>query len=176
MNNFEKELINLQNEYASFIFDNWINYGLFTWSWWFLALGIFIPWLIFIKYFDRNRALPIWCVGFIVIIITSFFDDLGSELGIWIYPVKFVPVGLIAYPFDFSIIPVGYMLIYQFCNTWKSFGIALVSLAAFFAFIGEPVSVWIGTVKYLKWNYIYSFIFYIVTGVIAKAFIQKVSP
>jgi hypothetical protein len=109
----------------------------------------------------------------IVIIITSFIDDLGSELSAWIYPIKFVPVGLLAYPFDFSIIPVTLMLIYQYFNTWKTFSIALVSQATIFAFIGEPISVWLGTVTYLKWKYIYSFIFYIVTGFVAKLIIQK---
>jgi hypothetical protein len=65
------------------------------------------------------------------------------------------------------------MLLYQYFNTWKTFSIALVGQAAIFAFIGEPISVTLGTVTYLKWNYIYSFIFYIVTGLSARFIIQK---
>ncbi|MBT2663178.1 CBO0543 family protein [Bacillus sp. ISL-45] len=106
-------------------------------------------------------------------LFTAFIDDLGSELCAWIYPTKFVPVGLLALPFDFSIIPVSCMLIYQYFHTWKTFSIALVFQAAIFAFIGEPISVMLGTVTYLKWKYIYSFAFYIVTGIAARFIIQK---
>jgi hypothetical protein len=173
MDEIAKELITLQQRYATLAIENWLSGILLTWKWWLLVFFFIMPWLIFIKYLDRDRSLQIWSFGLIVIIITSFIDDLGSELSAWIYPIKFVPVGLLAYPFDFSIIPVTLMLIYQYFNTWKTFSIALVSQATIFAFIGEPISVWLGTVTYLKWKYIYSFIFYIVTGFVAKLIIQK---
>ena len=176
MNNIDKELNDLLQRYATLTLESWNSTQVFTWEWWFLAFIITIPWLIFIRYLDRNRALEVWSFGLLVILITSFVDDLGSELSLWFYPTKFVPVGLIEYPFDFSIIPLGFMLIYQNFNTWKTYIIALITLALIFAFIGEPISVWIGTVTYLKWKYQYSFVFYIVTGVIAKIFIQKLTP
>jgi hypothetical protein len=173
MDEMAKELIALQQKYASLAIENWVSDSLFTWGWWFLLFFFIVPWFIFFKYLDRSRALQIWSFGLIVILITTFTDDLGSELGAWIYPVNFVPVGLLAYPFDFSIIPVAQMMIYQYFRTWKSFSYALVIQAASFAFVGEPFSVWIGTVTYLKWHYIYSFCFYIFTGLVARFVVQK---
>ncbi|MBM6616338.1 CBO0543 family protein [Bacillus suaedaesalsae] len=168
-----KELAELQERYATLAIENWLSDSVFTWSWWFLVFFLIVPWLIFNKLLDRDRTLQIWSFGLIVIIITSFTDDLGSELRAWIYPIKFVPAGLLALPFDFSIIPVSCMLIYQYFNTWKTFIIALVSQATIFAFVGEPISVMLETVTYLKWNYIYSFVFYIVTGLVARFIVQK---
>jgi hypothetical protein len=168
-----KELIALQQKYATLAIENWLSDSIFNFSWLFLLILSVVPWLIFVKLLDRKRTLQIWGFGLIVIIITSFTDDLGSELSAWVYPIKFVPVGLLAFPFDFSIIPVSCMLIYQYFNTWKTFSIALVSQAAIFAFIGEPISVMLGTIIYLKWKYIYSFVFYIVTGLLARFIIQK---
>lgn len=168
-----KELIALQERYATLAIESWLSNSLFTWSWWFLVIFFVVPWLIFVKFLDRERTLEIWSFGLIIIIITSFIDDLGSETCAWIYPIKFVPAGLLAFPFDFSIIPVSCMLIYQYFYTWKSFSIALVCQATIFAFVGEPISVMLGTVTYLKWKYLYSFVFYIVTGLVAKIIIQK---
>jgi hypothetical protein len=168
-----RNLINLQQRYATLAIENWLSDSVFTWGWWFLVILFVMPWLIFIKLFDKDRMLQIWSFGLIVIIITSFTDDLGSELSAWVYPIKFVPIGLLELPFDFSIIPVACMLIFQYFNTWKTFTIALFSQATIFAFVGEPISVMLGTVTYLKWKYIYSFVFYIVTGVAAKFIIQK---
>lgn len=176
MYDFENKLLDLQQKYAEIAIENWLLSSVFTSSWWILVLFNLVSWLIFFKYYDKERALQIWCFGLTVIIITSFFDDLGSELGLWIYPIKFVPYGLIAYPFDFSVIPVAFMLIFQYYNSWKSYIIAIFMLAIIFSFIGEPFSVWLGTVKYIKWKYIYSFGFYIITGLLAKLFIAKVSP
>jgi hypothetical protein len=168
-----KELIALQQKYADLTIENWLADSLFTWGWYFLVFFFIVPWFIFFKYVDRSRALQIWSFGLIVIIITTFTDDLGSEMGAWIYPIKFVPFGLIAFPFDFSIIPVAQMMVYQYFKTWKTYSYALVMQAAIFAFVGEPVSVWLGTVNYLKWNYIYSFVFYIITGLVARFIVQK---
>jgi hypothetical protein len=173
MNEISRELLVLQDRYASLALENWITNEVFTLAWWFLAFMFIFPWLIFIKLYDRSRALQIWSFGLVVMVITSFTDDIGSELGVWIYPIKFVPVGLLAFPFDFSIIPVASMLIYQYFKTWKTFSLALVGQAAIFAFIGEPFSVWLGTVTYLKWHYIYSFVFYIITGMAARLIVQK---
>jgi hypothetical protein len=173
MNEVVMELNALQQKYAKLAFENWISTEVLTWSWWFLVAVSILPWFIFFRFLDRNRVLPIWSLGLMVVIITSFTDDLGSELNVWIYPIKLVPVGLLAYPFDFTIIPVAYMLIYQYFNTWKTFNVALVCMALLFAFVGEPISVWFGTVSYLGWKYSYSFVFYILTGNIARAFTQK---
>ncbi|WP_303046855.1 CBO0543 family protein [Bacillus sp. MRMR6] len=171
-----KEIISLQQKYATLAIENWLSGAVLTWNWWVLVFMFIFPWLIFLKYLDRERSLQIWCFGLIVILITSFTDDLGSELSVWIYPIKFAPFGLLALPFDFSMIPVAYMLIYQYFKSWKTFCIALVSQATIFAFVGEPFSVWLGFVTYLKWEYIYSFVFYIVTGLAARFFIQKLTP
>jgi hypothetical protein len=173
MDGIARELIVLQQKYATLAIENWVTHSVFTWGWWFLVITFVVPWLIFMKLLDRDRILPIWSFGLIVILITSFTDDLGSELCAWIYPIKFVPVGLLALPFDFSMIPVACMLIFQYFTTWKKFTIALVGQAAIFAFVGEPISVMLGTVTYIKWRYIYSFVFYIVTGIFARFIIQK---
>ncbi|QOR67185.1 hypothetical protein IM538_03285 [Cytobacillus suaedae] len=173
MEELAKELIELQDRYAKLALENWLTNEVFALGWWFLLFIVVLPWVIFIRLYDRTRALQIWSFGLLVIMITSFTDDLGSELGVWLYPTKFVPFGLLALPFDFSIIPVAAMLLYQYFKTWKTFSYALIGQAAIFAFIGEPLSVWLGTVTYIKWNYFYSFIFYILTGMASKFLVQK---
>jgi hypothetical protein len=173
MNEISNELIFLQEKYAALAIESWLSHSLFTWSWWFLVFLFIIPWVLFFKFLDKNRRLQIWSFGLIVIIVTTFTDDLGSELGAWIYPIKFVPVGLLALPFDFSIIPVSLMLIYQYFKTWKTFSTALVIQAVVFAYIGEPISVWLGTVTYLKWYFMLSVFFYISTGQLARYIVQR---
>ncbi|WP_248924515.1 CBO0543 family protein [Paenibacillus hamazuiensis] len=171
-----EQLHEMQQNNAFFEVQRWLNNSIFTWTWWFVLGILVIPWCIAVILIDRKRAHSIWFFGLVVLIITSFIDDLGAEIGIWVYPVKLLPYSLIAFPFDFSIIPVAQMLIFQYFSTWKTFFLALVLQAITFAFIGEPFSVWIEAIAYYGWNYFYSFLFYIFTGTFSRAFVNYWTP
>jgi hypothetical protein len=166
------QLHDIQQNSAYFELQRWLQDGLLTWTWWFMLAMFILPWCIFLWLVDRKRAPSIWLFGLVVIIISSFIDDLGAELGYWIYPIKLVPFSLIAFPFDFSPIPVAQMLIFQYFTTWRSFSIALFLQAILFSFIGEPFSIWAGAVDYYGWNYFHSFLFYMIAGTISRAFVM----
>jgi hypothetical protein len=170
------QLHDMQESHALFEYQRWINENLFTWTWWFLLGMIIIPWLILVKLIDRKRAPLIWFFGLIVMIITIITDEFGADTGLWIYPTKLIPYSVFELPFDFSLVPVAQMLIFQYFSTWKSFSIALFLQALIFAFIGEPFSIWAGAVAYYGWNYFYSFIFYILTGTLTRAFVLRWTP
>jgi len=170
------QLHEMQQNDAFFEYQRWLHDGIFSWTWWFMLGMLVIPWCILILLIDRKRSHTIWFFGLMVLIITSFTDDLGAETGIWIYPNKLLPYSLISFPFDFSIIPVAQMLIFQYFPTWKSFSLALVVQALIFAFVGEPFSVWAGAIAYFGWNYFYSFLFYICTGTLTRLFVNYWAP
>ncbi|MGN7943287.1 CBO0543 family protein, partial [Metabacillus sp. 22489] len=70
-------------------------------------------------------------------------------------------------------IPVAYMLLYQYFRTWKSFILAQIIMALTYAYIGEPFCEWVKLVNYLEWRYRYSFIYYIIVGIVTRALILK---
>lgn len=47
-------------------------------------------------------------------------------------------------------VPVAYMLLYQYFRTWKSFILAQIIMALTYAFIGEPFCEWVKLVNYLE--------------------------
>ena len=69
---------------------------------------------------------------------------------------------------------VAYMLLYQYFKTWKSFSVGLVSMAAIYAFIGEPLTHWLDQTLYIKWKHIYSFFYYILAGILVRWMVEKV--
>jgi hypothetical protein len=171
-----EELHQIQQNTAHFELERWLVSGVFAWQWWIMLAMLIIPWCILFQKIDRERAPSIWFYGLMVLIITSFTDDLGAEIGLWVYPIKLAPYSLIGFPFDFSVVPVAQMLIFQTFKTWKTFFIALLFQALIFAFIGEPFSVWSGMVAYYDWTYIYSFLFYIFAGTSTRAFVHYWIP
>lgn len=151
----------------------WLKYELFTWNWWLLVAFLILPWFIWFKFVHRAKIVEILLFGLLVIVITTILDILGTKLSFWVYPYQLIPFFPRALTFDMSMIPVGFMLVYQYFRTWKSFMVALVCLAFLFAFIGEPFAIWAELVIYLKWSNIYSFFYYILTGISLKFIIEK---
>ncbi|KAA0548432.1 hypothetical protein FZW96_07615 [Bacillus sp. BGMRC 2118] len=163
----------LQDTFVQSDIQSWLNYELFSWNWWILFAFMVVPWILWIKVFDRKRVLELILFGSLVVIPTTYLDAIGSDLRFWMYPTELIPITPRAIAFDMSMVAVAYMLIYQYFGSWKSFSTALVTMAFVFAFLGEPLSHLWHLVYYIKWKYIYSFIYYIITGLTIKAIIEK---
>jgi hypothetical protein len=153
--------------------ESWFKFELLSWQWWILLAFLILPWMIWAKLVKREKLLPIVLFGTLTCIITVFLDVVGMKYEFWHYPYQLVPLTPRAISFDMSMVPVGYMLIYQYFSTWKSFLFAQVVMAALFAFIGEPFSIWADLVIYKRWNIFYSFIFYIVGGLFVRWLVEK---
>jgi hypothetical protein len=153
--------------------EQWLQFGLLSYQWWILLLFLTVPWIIWVKTVDKKRVLEIILLGTLVIIPTTLLDLVGYNLHFWDYPIEILPLVPGALPFDLSMVPVAYMLLYQYLRTWKSYMTGLLGMAVLYAFIGEPFSNWIALVIYLKWRYIYSFVFYILTGVTVRVTVEK---
>jgi hypothetical protein len=156
--------------------ERWLEFGVLTFRWWLLVAFLIVPWIIWAKLSDKSKTLEVVLVGSIVMLVTLLLDVLGYNADFWDYPVELLPLGVPgALPFDLSLIPVPYMLIYQHFRTWKSYLLALFGMAAVYAFIGEPLANWLELVRYLKWNVVYSFIYYIVIGVGVRALVMRLA-
>jgi hypothetical protein len=153
---------------------NWLNNELFTWNWLILILFLIVPWIIWIKVFERKRVIEILLFGALVFIPTTYLDSVGEDLSFWIYPTELFPWDLRAFGFDISMVSVTYMLIYQYFGSWKSYIIAQISMSFIFSFIGEPLSHYLDLVLYIKWTYFYSFLYYIILGISVKTTVEKI--
>ncbi|RFU66766.1 hypothetical protein D0466_00865 [Peribacillus glennii] len=144
--------------------NHWLEYEILTWQWWMLAVFLILPWIIWFLLVKRDNIIQALLFGMFIIIITKLLDVVGLQYGVWEYPIQLFPVIPRGLPFDISMVPVAYMLLYQYFNTWKTFFIAQVLMALLYAFIGEPFSEWAHVVQYMKWHYILSFFYYILVG------------
>jgi hypothetical protein len=167
----ERELINelVQINEAQF------HFGYSSVQWWTLLAFLIVPWIIWIRVVDKERIHQILLIGTIVIIITTLFDFIGYYFNFWDYPIEFLPLIPGGLPFDLSMVPVPYMLLYQFCRSWKSYGMGLLCMALIYAFIGEPFANWLLLVTYIKWSNIYSIFYYILVGTSVRVFAEKLN-
>lgn len=117
---------------------------------------------------NKTRLLEIAAYGLMVTLWSVILDIAGAELVLWGYPNMLEPLMPPLLIVDLGILPIAYMLIYQYFPKWKSFTLALTLTAAFLAFIGEPFAQWLNIYEMNNWKHIYSFPIYIGMGLFLK--------
>ncbi|MUK87956.1 hypothetical protein GMD78_06035 [Ornithinibacillus sp. L9] len=151
---FEK-LFDLQKQQL----DLWLENVLWTPLWWVgvcLSIVPWILWLLFANKASRNRMLY---TGFIVMLIASFLDFLGSSLGLWLYNYQVFPWVPAYVPWDVTLIPVVIMSLIEIkpkaSPVVKGFIFAVLTSS-----VGEIVFEFLGLYKKVHWESYYSFPIY----------------
>jgi len=159
--------------YKNLTMEHWVNYEVFTWQWWIGVACVVIPFLLWCKLVDRRRLLEIIAFGFMVNVLATFLDVVGSELLLWNYTLRILPQIPLLFPVDFILVPVFFMLIFQRYTAWKQFVFASTILATALAFVAEPLAVYMKQYQLIHWKFIYSFPIYIVIAILCKLFANK---
>lgn len=94
---------------------------IFTTRWWFVIALITISYTLWWKFVDKSRLTQILLFGSFIAVFRVIMDDTGASLALWVYSVKPVPLGHALFLNDLTIVPLGFMLVYQYCPTWKKF-------------------------------------------------------
>jgi hypothetical protein len=154
-----KDVQDKRLDFLKSLHEYWINNAFLTWQWWFLLLTTIIMWIVWIKNVEKKRTDLILNYGLILGVFSLIFDIIGTNHGAWAYPIRlywaFIPPLI---PFDFTYIPVIFMLVYQiFRKRWAYFLIALFLTSGVVSFLIEPLFHSIGIYVMYKWEYIYSF-------------------
>ncbi|MFZ5986951.1 MAG: CBO0543 family protein [Bacillota bacterium] len=170
-----EKIIELKKQHMSLSFEHWISYELLRWQWWLSIVLLVVPLFVWWKLVDKKRILEIAVYGLIVNTAASFLDVIGYEFALWEYPIKVLPNLPKLFPVDFIIIPVSYMLIYQYFPDWKYFIISNTILSAFFSFIAEPLLTVVDIYRLIHWSYLYSFPIYIIISVLCRLIAEKIA-
>lgn len=145
-----------------------------SWQWFLLLVLLLLPWYLWWKIVDRREVIEIFAYGLVVSIISALFNGNFLNLGLFSYPYPLIPINGRAYAFSLSVLPVIYMLVYQYFKSWKSFAMASVALSALIAFMAQPLLAWMDMYKLIKWNYFYSFLVLLVISLGARLINQLV--
>lgn len=159
-----QEVLEFTKQFRDLKLEYWLNETLFTFSWWILLLttvGVFILWTFIL---EKKRIFEIVTYGFFVAMFAMIADDLGVSLSLWNYPHTLTPIPLIIEVHKVQM-PILYMIVYQYFNTWKTFLVAAAVNAFIFAFILERLLVWLHVYEAYHWEHIYSLIPYFLIAV-----------
>lgn len=154
---------------------HWINFEVCSYQWWLLTVVSILSVIVCIKLIDRKRLIEIFLYGLIIAVLSVTLDEFGYEYRLWSYNIHLLSqLPHISWVY-YIIMPVIYMLVYQYYYDWRSYYLAMAVLAVVLAFVFEPLLVLMQIYVLLKWRHIYSFPIYFVIGVAAKALVQMLN-
>ena len=152
---------------------NWYNHDFLTLDWWLLIIVMILPWIIWWKLVDKDSLIEITLYGLFIALFSGILDTIGFSLGLWSYPNKVIPINPPLFPADFTLLPVTYMLLYQYFTSWKPFIIASTIVFGVYTFAGEPFLEWLGVYTTYSWQYVYSFPIYVAMSVFFRWLVKQ---
>ncbi|MGM0878333.1 MAG: CBO0543 family protein, partial [Bacillota bacterium] len=113
-------------------------------------------------FIDRKKIFLIGFYGFNIHVWFGYIDTWGNNQGLWGYPYKLIPFIPGSLSLDAALIPVLFMLVYQWTlNHKKNYYIYTLGVALFLSFVLKPLLVMHNLFVLHKWvNYFYLFIAY----------------
>ena len=149
-------------------YTQWRTEVLFSFRWWILAACIIIAYAIWWKLADKSRLSQLLLFGSFIAVGRIVMDIIGTNMVLWSYDIRELPFSPSPFLHDFTITPLAFMLVYQFCPTWNKFLVWLSIVSGIITFIFFPVLIAFNILKYYNWNHVYSFILIILIGCLAR--------
>lgn len=140
-----------------------------TWQFWVNIAFLDLPLIALYFLIDKKKALLIGFFGFNVHVWFTNIDQFGVLRGLWNYPYYVIPFTPVSFVLDVSLVPVVYMLVYQWTiNNNKNRYLYLTLVSAFLAFIFKPILTWLDLFRMYEWmNFVYLFCGYLILMLIS---------
>ena len=114
--------------------EKYIDFG--DWHFWLVLASLIIPLILLYFTVDRNRIFEVFFFGYTVHIIWTYTELALTNSGYVIRGYYLTPLLPRSINITASVLPVGFLLLYQYCtNHKKSFILYTLVLSALFAFI-----------------------------------------
>ncbi|WP_409304201.1 CBO0543 family protein [Peribacillus sp. SCS-155] len=165
------DIENLQLKVSDSWSDYWSQYSDFgTWQFWINLAFLIIPLIVLYIFMDKRKALLLGFFGFNVHVWFTYIDTYGGTRALWYYPYKLLPVLPISFALDVSLVPVSYMLLYQWAlNNKKNYYLFMLILSALFSFVLKPLLISLDLFELNRGaNYFHLFLGYVAVGIVSK--------
>lgn len=171
-----------KNEELNALFHSyWNQYSdMGSWQFWVITLLLVLPLILLFFTVDRKRIFEVFFFGFVVHIAWSYTLIALNRAGYFMHNYYFIPYLPIAINVAGSLLPVGFLLVYQYTTKYKkSFYVYTLLLSVVFAYGFGSIEEYSGLTSYKKgMNQTYLFLIDIVIAFVAYWFtklIKKIS-
>lgn len=168
---FWNEIYKNNDQLNSLYSSYWHQYtGIGTWQFWVVLVSLVVPLAAVYFFVDRKRIFELFFFGYTVHVLWSYTDIALGRSGYVTHKYFLLPILPNAMNITPSVLPVGFLLLYQYCtNKGKNFYLYTALLSALFAFVFAQLEEYIGLLTLQKgMNHFY--LFFIDIGIACIAY------
>lgn len=153
------------------ILAKWLSQDVFSVRWWGIVAFIIASYIVVFLLLDKRRFTQILLFGSLMSVSITTYDLFGANFELWGYNVRLLPVIPGVFLYDYTVIPLYYMLIYQYSSNWKTFLALNSTLAAFIGLIFFPALVSFEIITFRNWLPVYQAVAPFVLGLLNRAIV-----
>ncbi|AEI44657.1 CBO0543 family protein [Paenibacillus mucilaginosus] len=174
MTSEQQEILTELSNRASSLTNDWSMYWKTyshpgTWQFWAYLLTFAVPLVALVIRIDRKLAFRLGFYGLTVHLLSTYVDTYATTHRMWQYPYRIIPAIPFSVGLDVSLIPVVYMLFYQWTlKRRKNYYLWLLVVSAAFTYGLKPLLVLVGLFRFYEGTYFQLFLLYFGGGLVAK--------
>lgn len=119
----------------------WLQNDLFKRNWWMIVIFLLLSYILCLVLIDKKRISRILLFGCLITVASFVYDVFASSFVLWSYTSKIFPIIPGIFIFDLTIIPLYYMLVYQYSPSWGRFMLLNALAACFFSLVMIPIMI-----------------------------------
>jgi len=140
-------------------YTQWKTETLFSIQWWSTVALIVISYAIWWVIVDKRRLSQILLFGSLVAVQRIVMDIIGTNVVFFSYDIRETPFFPSPFQLDFTLIAMVFMVVYQYCHTWKKYLIWTAVVTGMISFAFFPILEKLGFLKiYKNWNVFYAYV------------------
>lgn len=137
------------------ILEKWVAEDVLSWRWWCMVALILFSYLLCFNLFDKRRLTELFLFGSLLTVGAVVYETIGVNFILWVCWTPVFPILPCLFVPYLTILPVYYMLIYQYTSTWRQFSLWNAIAVSVYSLGLLPLFVHYNIVKLDNWKGIY---------------------
>ncbi len=137
------------------ILAKWLEEDVFSLRWWSMVVLIALSYLLCFSLFDKRRLSKLFLFGSLLTVGSVVYETAGVNFVLWFCATSIFPIIPCLFVPYLTILPVYYMLIFQYTTTWRQFSLWNLVAVSVYSFVLQPIFIHFKIVILDNWQTVY---------------------
>lgn len=151
------------------IMEKWLQEDVLSPRWWAMVALIALSYLLCFSLFDKRRYSKLFLFGSLLTVGAVVYETIGVNFVLWVCATPIFPIIPCLFVPYLTILPVYYMLIFQYTTTWRQFSLWNLIAVSVYSLVLLPIFINTGIVRLDNWQAIYHMPFLFAIASLARA-------
>ncbi|MBC7914550.1 MAG: hypothetical protein H7Y07_10560 [Pyrinomonadaceae bacterium] len=133
----------------------WLEEDVFSPRWWSIVVLVALSYLLCFSLFDKRRLSKLFLFGSLLTVGVVVYETVGVNFVFWVCATPIFPIIPCLFVPYLTILPVYYMLIFQYTTTWRQFSLWNLVAVSVYSLVLLPIFIHFKIVILDNWQEVY---------------------